>query len=176
MSTPGNRNAELRTVEASAQPPLVIDIHGLAADDLPFVRHTWRESYKKAPKVDKLTWSLYKQTAGRIIDHLVGREDVQLLGAFGLGGRVLGWIAWTPGRAVSTVHWVYTRHELDGALLRRRGIMTDLWDAAQLGKRIVYTHKGPKRQRSVPMDETLVDWCRSRGVTATHVSVEEFLK
>lgn len=161
---------------AVVQTPLVIDIHPMTADDHAFVRHTWRESYKAAPKMEKLTWPAYKATTGKLIDQLIERPDVSLLGAYEAGHRIVGWLAYTPGRSISTLHYVYTRHELDGQQLRRRGVMTDLITAAGLGRRFVFTFHGPRRQRGVPMDETLVEVARAKGVTATYAPIEEFLR
>lgn len=172
MSLVSNTPLEQRTEHAL--PSIVIKPTDEA--DRPFVRSTWRESYKQSPKCDRLSWSAYKATAGRDIDVILGREDTKTLGAYDDRGHLLGWIAWTPGRSIATVHYVYTRHDLEGAKLRRRGVATALLEEAKLGTRVVYTHRGSKRQRGAPLDEALVAWAKQHGVTATYADVGEFLR
>lgn len=66
--------------------------------------------------------------------------------------------------------------------------MTALMDAAELGRRIAYTHKGEQRGGSYwkthtarkdlppPLDEVIVDWLRERGATAVYEPVEKWLE
>lgn len=166
----------LNEVILAATAPLVLDLHPMTLDDRPFVRATWRESAKSSPRYDRMSWPVYKQTVGKLIDGLLDRSDVQLLGAYSPDNKILGWLAWTPGRSVSTVHFGYTRHEIDGDKLRRRGVFTALTEAANLGKRVAFTFVGPKRQRGESVDVALVAWAQEHGVTAVHTPVEEFLK
>ena len=163
-------------VTSGSPAALVVSLHPMALDDRPFVRATWRESAKSSPKFDRLPWPVYKATVGKLIDALIERSDVSLLGAYRGDGKIVGWLAWTPGRSVSTVHFGYTRHELDGEKLRRRGVFAELLAAASLGKRVAYTFIGPKRQRGATMDVALVEWAREQGVTAVHTPIEEFLR
>jgi hypothetical protein len=83
---------------------------------------------------------------------------------------------------VSAVHWVHVKHELDGERMRRRGIMTALLDAAELGTRFVYTLRARRDRATLPdgstsksLDESLVVALRARGVSATHVPLKEWL-
>lgn len=167
MSDPGN---------TPALAALPITIRALDRDDVGYVRRTWLESYKQAPRMDRLPWPVFKATSGKSIDTLLARDDVHVLGGYHPSGRVLGWCASTPGRSVSALHWVYVRFALGEEKTRRRHVATQLLEAAQLGRRIVYTFVGTKRQRGPSMDKTLVEWAHSRGVVATHVPVEEFLR
>jgi hypothetical protein len=166
-------NTSLSVEHARAIAPYTIAATDEA--DRPFVRSTWRESHKQSPKCDRMKWPAYKATHGRDIDEILAREDTKTLGAYDAEGRLLGWIAWTPGK-VPTLHYVYTRHDLDGVKLRRLGVATALLEAAQLGKRVAYTHHGSKRQRGEPLDEMLVAWARAQGVTAFYVEAREFLR
>lgn len=157
--------------------PMVVDVRTPVADDLGYIRRCWLESYKHAPQMDRLPWPVFKQTAGKVIDHLLGRNDVHLLAGYEPEGKVVGWCAWTPGRAVSTLHWVYVRHSIDEHPMRRRSVATQLLTAAQLGKRVVYTFHGSKRSRGLPaLDVPLSEWAKRQGVTATYAPVEEFLR
>lgn len=161
----------------SAAPSLTISIRPMSADDHGYARATWREGMKDAPAYERMPWSLYKQTAGATVAKLVA--DEQLLGAYVPDGRIIGWLCMTPGRTVNTLHWVHTRYELDGERCRRRGVMSALVDAAQLGKRIVYTFHGPRRRRveagrGPTLDVVLVDWLRDRGTVATHIPYQEW--
>jgi hypothetical protein len=167
MSQPGN---------TPALSPLAVELRPIEPDDRGYIRRTWFESYKQAPRMERLPWPVFKQTAGKHIDELLERPDVHLMGGYHESGKVLGWCAWTPGRSVSTLHWVYTRFQLGDEHTRRRHVATQLLEAAELGRRIVYTFVGTKRQRGPSMDKTLVEWAQRRGVVATHAPIEEFLK
>lgn len=175
MSAPGNTDPR----------PLVIELRQMAADDLPFVRATWRETHKMSPVVERWTYGKYKASAMPLIERLLASDDTRLLGAYVPDGRIAGWLAYTPGRSVSTIHWVLTRVDLDGDKLRRRGVMAALIDHADLGKRWAYTHRGPyphrngskRRGSGVPMDEQLAEWAqRTRGVQASYLPIEDWLR
>lgn len=142
--------------------------------DRGYVRRTWFESHKTAPRYHRMTWPAFKATEGKAIEALIDHANVRLLGAYALDGKLLGWIAWSPGRSVSTLHYVYVRQLCGETHVRRQGIATALLLAAELGKRVVYTFEGPRR-RGMRMDEHLVAWARGRGVNATYVPVKEFL-
>lgn len=165
-------------VEIPEPPALTVELRTPTDDaDLGYVRRSWLESYKHAPVMHRLPWPIYKQTAGRTIDLLLGRSDVKLLAAFEPDGKIVGWCAWSPGRAVSTLHWVYVRQLIDEVPMRRRGVATALLDAAELGKVVVYTFHGARRHRGQPaLDVPLSVWAKTRGVTATYAPVEEFLR
>lgn len=171
----------------SASPSLTISIRPLSVDDHGYARATWREGMKDAPAYERMPWSLYKQTAGATVAKLVA--DAQMLGAYVADGRILGWLCMSPGRAVNTLHWVHTRYDLDGDRCRRRGVMSALVDAAQLGRRIAYTFHGPRRRgsshgpegsrasgRGASLDTVLVEWLRQRGTIATHIPYSEWSK
>jgi hypothetical protein len=148
-----------------------------AAEDLGYIRRTWFESYKHSPAMDRLSWPIFKQTSGRVIDALLGRNDVHLLAAYDADGKVVGWCAWTPGKSVATLHWVYVRHAIGENPTRRRGVAAVLLDAAKLGRRVVYTFRGARRSRGQPsLDISLAEWAKRQGVTATYAPVEEFLR
>jgi hypothetical protein len=159
-------------------PELVVHLRKPTDDaDRGYVRRSWLESYKYAPVQHRLPWPIYKQTAGKTIDALLDRSDVELVAAYEPTGKIVGWCAWTPGRAVSTLHWIYVRQAIDDVPMRRRGVATALLEAAQLGRAVVYTFLGARRHRGLPsLDVPLVAWAKSRGVTATYAPVEEFLR
>jgi hypothetical protein len=159
-----------------------MSIRPASPDDLAYVRSTWREGHKNSPGAERMRWPEFKATVGKQIDAVLASPGVQVLAAYADNGRVIGWLAYTPGRSVSTVHWAHTRFELDGEPCRRRGVMTALLDRAELGKRFAYTFRGARRGggarrpgRGDPLDLTLAAWLRGRGVTAVYVPVEEFL-
>lgn len=156
------------------------DIHSITDPaDRGYVRFTWVESSHNSPRHHDVPWALYKQSVGKQIAELLGRSDVKLLGAYApnAGPNLLGWIAYTPGRAVTTVHYVAVRQTLNGESMRRRKIATALLDAAQIGRRVVYTFQGVRRHRNLPpMDIALVEWLRGKGIAATMVPIQEWLK
>lgn len=155
---------------------------------LPYIRSTWCESYHRAPGNFHRRFRSWKRDALASIDRVLSDSATQVLVATSpdvqttYGPAIVGWIVWTPGRSVSTVHYVYTRHEVGGIEWRRRGIMTALIDAAELGPRVVYTHCGEakvgghwkKRQLPRPLDEEIVEWIRKRGVTSVYEPIEEW--
>ena len=169
-------------VYAESTAPLVVSIRRGQDDDRRFIATSWKESHKDAPKMDRTPWPIYKQTTCKQIDALVDSTGTRLLVATVPDGRIAGWICYSPGKAISTVHWTYTRHTLDGEHLRRRGVMAALIDAAELGKRFAYTFRGPRRRnggsttgRGPSLDEPIVEWLRGRGVTAVYVPLVEWL-
>lgn len=151
-------------------------IRPAVAADLEYVIGSWAEGYKNAPRMAKLTWQIYKQHVKPQLIDVLRRAETQILVAD--AGDIVGWIAFAPGRRVSTCHWVHTRYCVgkDGPQLRKHGVMASLLDAAQLGSRFCYTHKGPKpvHRGGPPADEWIVRWLAGRGVTAAYVPMEEW--
>lgn len=198
------------TANAAALTPDVatLAIRPLSPDDHRYAATTWRESFKESSSsLQRAPWAMYKATVGKQITGII--DTCSLLGAYAPDGRVVGWMAYSPGRSVSTVHWVTTRFTLHTPACprsqprsstdctckpepcRRRGVMTMLFDAAELGKRIAFTHRGPRRvvhhggkERSADAprssvhgptaDLAIVEWLRGRGVTAVFVPFEEW--
>lgn len=172
----------------------LLSLRPLAIEDHRYAAACWRESHKQSSAAYLRTpWSLFKQTIGKQIDDVLAMSSTRTFGAYNPAGKVIGWIAYAPGRSISTVHWTHTRHELDGELCRRRGVMTMLLEAAELGRRFAYTFRGPRRvhhrggkdrgaaaaRSSVQgptLDVVLVDKLRERGVTAVYVPIEEWLR
>lgn len=158
-----------------------MNIRPLDPDDRRYALFTWRESAKKAPEYDRVPWSYYKDAIVPMFEKLL--EIGIVLGAYESRGLV-GWLAMTPGKRVHTVHWVHVKHELDGERMRRRGAMLALLDAADLGPRFIYTLRARRLTRDErgqqpgvkTLDELLVAALREKGVTATHVSLKEWLK
>lgn len=174
-----NQAVHVTDTRQSGQPDL--DIRLASADDHRFIAQCWKESHKDSPQMERLPWPVYKQLAGQTIEKLVANERV--IAAYWPDGRCVGFLVYSPGHRISTVHWVYTRFKLDEEKCRRRGVMTLLLDAAELGNRFVFTHRGPRRHvsarragRGEPLDVVLCEWLRGRGVSATYVPVEEWLK
>jgi hypothetical protein len=161
--------------------PLVVDIRPVAPADLAYVRSSWAEGYKTAPGNAKLGWRIYKRVVPPELASVLERPETQVIGAF-TADTIIGWLAYVPGRRVSTVHWVHTRYRVgeDGEPLRRRGIMTALLAHAQLTQRIVYTHRGgyPKHRHADAGHETsdapIVRWLARNGVTAAYMPFGEW--
>lgn len=158
-----------------------LDLRLASPDDHRYIAQTWKESHKDAPMVDRLPWPIYKQTSGKTIDSLVAASRV--IAAYHPSGKIIGWIAYAPGRSISTVHWIYTRYQHGDEKCRRRGVMTLLFEAAEVGRRVLYTHRGGRRHtharragKGPSLDLVLVEWLRSRGVSATYVDVNEWMK
>ncbi len=176
-----------------------LEIRVIDPDDVRFISSTWKESHKNAPKVQRLPWEIYHQTVSPVIDALIAQS--RILAAYHADGRIIGWLAYAPGRSISTVHWAFTRKQLhlttcpssrwtrdsvcncEPEKLRRRGVMAMLLDAAEIGKRFAYTLQGARRNArghgaaSGPSsDVAIVEWLRGRGISATYVPLKEWLK
>jgi hypothetical protein len=157
-----------------------VQIRKLDEEDLGYALFSWRESAKKAPEYDRVPWGYYKDAVVPTFQKLLDNT----LGAYTATGQLVGWLAMSPGKRVHTVHWVHVKHELDGVRMRRRGIMLALLDAADLGSRFIYTLRARRLMRDErekqpgvkTLDELLVAALREKGVTATHVSLKEWLK
>lgn len=168
---------------------LTLEVRRLRSDDMAFALSTWRESFRKSSSaLIRLPWPLYKQSSGRKLQDLLFSDTTLTIGAFSGENRIIGWLAYTPGKSISTVHWCYVRNPA-----RRRGVMEMLVDAAELGKRFCYTHRGERqaihhgsRDRSPDavrhvtkgptLDLAIVEWLRTRGQTATFVDLEEWMR
>lgn len=136
------------------------------SDELGYIRSTLSEGVKESSnRLHKLPWPDFKRLERPKLDALLARSDTQLLVA-DLDGAVAGWLAYSPGRRVDTVHWTLTRHRL-----RKRGVMRQLVDAAQLKHRIVYTLRGARQSH-----EWIVPWLASRGVTAAYQPLREWME
>lgn len=163
----------------------------------PYIRKTWAESFHRAPGQSHRRFRTWKRGAFATIDRLLGDRTTRALVATSPDAfvermpgdpatrvpAIVGWIVWTPGRSVDTVHYIYVRHEAGGIEWKRRGVMTALVESAELGKRVAYTHRGEHRVGSYwngkelprSLDEVIVDWLKGRGVTAVYEPVEEWL-
>lgn len=166
-----------------------MQIRKLDEADLGYALFSWRESAKKAPEYDRVPWGYYKDAVVPQFKKLL--DEGRVLGAYADGfplSKLVGWLAMTPGKRVHTVHWVHVKHELEEARMRRCGVMMQLLDAADLGQRFIYTLRArrltrderakqpPALAQAKTLDELLVAALREKGVTATHVSLKEWLK
>lgn len=153
----------------SGVPVLALRIRHAHRDDpgeMAYLRASFGEGYKESSnRLHKLPWTDFKRLERPKLDAVLARGDTHLLVA-DLEGLVAGWLAWSPGRRVDTVHWVHTRSQV-----RKRRVMRSLVDAAVLKQRLVYTHRGARRS-----DEWIVPWLMKRGVNATYMSMKEWLE
>jgi hypothetical protein len=172
----------------AAPPPIAVTIRraayrDLAEDDRGYVRGSWAEGYKNAPKMARLPWAAYKRIVVPELEAALARPDTEIHIAEH-GDDIVGWIALSRGARVDTVHWVHTRFRIGqtGVPLRHRGVMSSLFAAAELRKRIVYTFRGPTprgRDRRVSRetgDERVVRWLATRGYTAAFVDFSEWAR
>jgi hypothetical protein len=165
-----------------------------APDDLPYIRKTWLDSFHAAPGNHRQRFRDWKHRPAATIARLLEDPTTQVLVArdpdarlirdgVDLGPAIIGWTVWTPGRGVTTIHYVYVRHAVDGVQWRRRGVMTALFDAIGMERVVRYTHQGEyklgthwkRTNRPRPLDEEIKDWLKGRGVTAVYEPVEEFM-
>ena len=142
-------------------------IRPLDKGDVGYCLMSWYSSHKDVTRIKP--WHVYKAAYGPIFKKIVDDPATVLLGAY--EDKLIGWLAMTPGKRVDTLHWCYTKHELDGEHVRRRGVMTALLEEADLGMNFVYTLR-PRRK----LDEALVAALKARGVTACFVPMKDWLK
>lgn len=159
-----------------------MNVRPLDKADYGYALFTWREGAKKAPTLSRLPWSYFKDTLGHAFEKLLDDPTSRVLGAYE-GDKLLGWLVMTPGKRVHALHWVHVKYELDGERIRRRGVMTALLKAADLGKNFVYTLRARRDRAPLPdgsmtksLDESLVIALRAEGLTATFVALRDYLK
>jgi hypothetical protein len=160
-------------------PRLPVLIRPVRLADKAYVRNTFAEGHKGAPGVMSMTWRYYKRFIVPELEHALCYPSTEVLAAYDATDTIVGWLAFARGQRVSTIHWAHTRFKIgDGPELRRRGVMTQLIDAARLSNRIAYTFKGayPRHRSGETLDEKLLPWLAGRGQFATHYAFEEWLK
>lgn len=138
--------------------------------DYGYALSSFRETHHDAPGIKHYPWRYYKREYGDRFAKLIDDESNIRLGAYESGGPLLGWLVATPGKRVDTLHWIHVKHGAG----RRQGVASALLVAADLGKSFVYTLKS-KKVDGKPLDETLVEALRRRGITASHVPLLEWL-
>lgn len=158
-------------------------IQDLSPDDRGYVLASWRESHKQSPGADKVPWGFYKYEWGTMLSKIINDPTTKMLGAYADTGKLLGYLVMTPGKRVSTLHWVQVKFELDGEKLRRRGLMTALLEAAELGPRFIYTLRARRDRKTLPdgsvtksLDESLAATLLARGAVAVYEPMKSWLK
>jgi hypothetical protein len=181
---------------------LPIMIRDVREADIPRARGTFSEGHKNAPANKSMPWRHYKRFVVPELDRVLRDPSTDLVGAY-LNLELVGWIAFSRGERVDTIHWVSTSywvpvlssactgcadaHRHTGACplaranrteLRHRGVMTALLDAVEPKERLVYTHKGALheyRSDGKTMDERLLPWLAARGHKIAYVPWEEWI-
>lgn len=159
-------------------------IRKLDDEDRGYALISWRESHKSAPGCDRVPWSFYKHEYGKLFSKILNDPASKLLGAYDDNGKLLGWLAMSPGRSVNTLHWIHVKYELDGEKLRRRGLMYALLEAAELGPRFIYTLRARREKLTTDEGETTKTFdeilaralLRDKAMVATYVALKEWVK
>jgi hypothetical protein len=158
-----------------------VTIGPVVDDERAYCAGSWAESYKLSPGHQQLPWGAYKRVVVPELKQVLDSPATSILAARS-GGQIVGWLALSRGRRIHACHWVHTRFRVgqDGEQLRRRGVMTALFEAAQLGHRFIYTHRGPVPRhgadRSTTSDEWIAKALAERGVFATFVHYQEWIR
>ena len=169
-----------------------ITLRSAQSDDRAYLISSFLEEYKySSGRNARSPWGAFRRQISPLFCRVLDLPRTRILVAAAPDGRIAGWLAYTPGTQISTVHWAHTRAVLGGEKLRRRGVMTMLLEAASLGSRFVYTFKGPLKRKTRPgavglvhtvsahsahVDEPIAAWLRGRGVTAVYLPIEEWMK
>jgi hypothetical protein len=159
---------------------LAVTIAPVTEDEVGYCLGSWREALMTTPENRRVPKGIFRRSITPQLTDILNASEV--LTAH-VDGAIAGWIAFQRGPRVSACHWVHTRYESrDGMPLRRRGIMTALLEAADLGPRFLYTHRGslprhprPEDKRTTT-DEIVRRWLAKRGVTAVHVPYQEWIR
>lgn len=160
-----------------------MQIRPLDSEDRGYALWSWQEAHKKAPGCDRAPWWAYKREYADTFKKIVDDPTTVMLGAYSHDDKLIGWLVMTPGKRVSTLHWVHVKFELDGKRMRRRGAMLALLEEAGLTPRFAYTLRARRDRATLPdgsvtksLDESLVAALRARGVTAVYVPMKEWLR
>jgi hypothetical protein len=170
-------------------------VEGMSEADRGYIVRTWTDSFHRARANYKLPLGVWKHRQRAAIERVLALPGTRVLVAHhstphvyqdgrDAGPSVLGWIVWTTGQGWPTVHYAYTRHALGGVEWRRRGVLSELVEAAELGRRVVYTHRGESARGSLKarqhyprgLDEEIADWARGNGVAVAYVPLEEWIR
>lgn len=160
-----------------------VTVRALDDDDKGYALSSWRESHKQSPGVDRVPWPYYRSEWGEKFRAIINDPTTCMLGAYTADDQLAGWLAATPGKRVSTLHYVYVKWKLDGKLVRRQGVMETLLAAAGLGRAFAFTCKGRRDRVTLPdgtitksLDESLVAALRTSGISATYIPLKEWYK
>ncbi len=100
---------------------------------------------------------------GMLVDRVLDKAGVRVALACepGPGGRIIGWLAYSPMPTARVFHYCYVRNKR-----RKQGIANALALYAGLSdtRPAVYTLEGPS-----------AEWLKVKYPTAAHLSIEEFL-
>lgn len=158
---------------------IAYEIRPLAEAERQYALSAWREVHHSQPSVCAVPWSIYKRTYGAQFDLILRDPRTLALGAYAPDGQCLGFLVATPGTRVDVLHWVQVRYrDAAGRELRRRGVMTALLRAADLGDRWIYTLKARRiRGKRVTLDKVLASALVGMGLgTATYVPIQDWLR
>ena len=153
----------------------MIDVYIRSLDDAdkPYALVAWREAHHAAA-AKRMPWKFYKERYGRLFEQLL--SDHISLGAYSDGGELLGFIVFTPGKRIHTLHWVQTKYQDEHKIsLRRRGVASQLIAAAKLGDRFAYTLHG-RRVNGATLDEIVAKHLLNKGQVAAYVDLLEWIK
>jgi hypothetical protein len=150
-----------------------LSIRSLDEKDRAYALSSWRESHRESSKFRRVPWSFYKHVYGKHFEKLI--REAYVLGAY-LDAELLGFLVMSRSKRVNTLHWVQTKfQDKDGIKLRRRGVMTELLKAADLGQRFAYTLRA-RKNKGVFLDELLAKKLLETEVVATYIPLLEWIK
>lgn len=157
-----------------------MQIRPLDDADVGYALRAWQEAHKTSPSCRRAPWWAYKQEYGTLFKRIIDDALCIKLGAYDEKERLLGFLIMTIGKRVHTLHWCQVKRKIgDERVLDRKRVFNELIDAAELGSRFVYTLRGPRVSKETgarSLDELLAARLRARGMTATYVSLKEWLK
>lgn len=150
--------------------------------DLPYVAHSWRESWRLSARCRNMRGRDYRRLFDDTVrGGLMTLDDTRVtIGCDPAApDRIWCWAAHTPG-LIPTLHYAVTRRTGDGAGLRRIGLFARLIAAIGVRDAVVYTFRPADRShrhdaRDTGTEAALLGAARRAGIVARYHSVEEFL-
>ena len=122
------------------KPPYPYELRASSADDTPFVKTTWMQSYHDRSlgsiSASSLQWSRYKQLMRPLLDALISRGSLIVACDPQESGVIYGW-ALGEGGDVPVLHYAYVRPER-----RRYGLADEMLArlASETGRLVEASH------------------------------------
>lgn len=150
--------------------------------DLAYVMRTWELSWRMAARCRRLSGRDYRDLFRRMVRAgLMAQDDTRItIGCDETSPtRIWSWVCWTPGRT-PTLHYAYTRAEVDGVPLRQCGMFRTLLGAIGVRDALIYTmepgaQRGPSDRRTSNLPELLQTAADRAGIATLHRPIGEWL-
>lgn len=150
--------------------------------DLPYVAHSWRESWRLADRCHAMRGRDYRRLFDDMVrGGLMTLDDTRITVGCDPSApdRIWCWAAHTPG-LIPTLHYAVTRRHADQSPMRRIGLFTRLVAAIGVRDAVVYTFRPASRshrhdKRGTGIEGSLLEAAQRAGIVARYHAIEEFM-